>query len=66
MTSATGKQTEAPTTLSRADLEELMKRDAKPGSSVLSVFLDTDQSRVRGRAAERLQEYGNIGAFLRW
>ena len=45
MTSATGKQTEAPTTLSRADLEELMKRDAKPGSPVLSVFLDTDQSR---------------------
>lgn len=44
MTSATGKQTEAPTTLSRADLEELMKRDAKPGSPVLSVFLDTDQS----------------------
>jgi len=45
VTSATGKQTEAPTTLSRADLEELMKRDAKPGSPVLSVFLDTDQSR---------------------
>ena len=66
MTSATGKQTEAPTTLSRADLEELMKRDAKPDSPVLSVFLDTDQSRVRGLAAESLQEYGNIGAFLRW
>ena len=66
MTSATGKQTEAPTTLSRADLEELMKRDAKPGSPVLNVFLDTDQSRVRGLAAESLQEYGNIGAFLRW
>jgi peptide chain release factor subunit 1 len=45
VTSATGKQTEAPTTLSRADLEELMKHDAKPGSPVLSVFLDTDQSR---------------------
>jgi hypothetical protein len=43
-----------------------MKRDAKPGSPVLSVFLDTDQSRVRGLAAERLQEYGNIGGFLRW
>jgi hypothetical protein len=66
VTSATGKQTEAPTTLSRADLEELMTRDAKPGSPVLGVFLDTDQSRVRGPAAERLQEYGNIGAFLRW
>ena len=45
MTSVTGKQTEALTILSRADLEELMKRDAKPGSPVLSVFLDTDQSR---------------------
>jgi hypothetical protein len=66
VSSATGKQTEAPTTLSRADLEELMKRDARPGSPVLSVFLDTDQSRVRGPAAESLQEYGNIGAFLRW
>jgi hypothetical protein len=66
VTSATGKQTEAPTILSRANLEELMKRDAKPGSQVLSVFLDTGQSRVRGLAAERLQEYGNIGAFLRW
>jgi hypothetical protein len=66
VTSATGKQTESQTTLSKAYLEELMKRDAKPGSPVLSVFLDTDQSRVRGLAAESLQEYGNIGAFLRW
>jgi hypothetical protein len=66
VTRATGKQTEDPTTLSRADLEELMKCDAKSGSPVLSAFLDTDQSRVRGLAAERLQEYGNIGAFLRW
>jgi hypothetical protein len=66
VTSATGKQTESQTTLSKADLEELLRREAKPGSPVLSVFLDTDQSRVRGRAAERLQEYGNIGAFLRW
>ena len=66
MTSATGKQTESQTTLSKADLEELLRREAKPGSTVLSVFLDTDQSRVRGLAAESLQEYGNIGAFLRW
>ena len=66
MTSATGKQTESQTALSKADLEELLRREAKPGSPVLSVFLDTDQSRVRGRAAESLQEYGNIGAFLRW
>ena len=66
MTSATGKQTESQTTLSKADLEELLRREAKPGSPVLSVFLDTDQSRVRGLAAESLQEYGNIGAFLRW
>lgn len=66
MTSATGKQTESQTTLSRADLEELLRREAKLGSPVLSVFLDTDQSRVRGPAAESLQEYGNIGAFLRW
>jgi hypothetical protein len=65
VTSATGKQTESQTTLSKAYLDELMKRDAKPGSPVLSVFLDTDQSRVRGLAAERLQEHGNIGAFLR-
>ena len=45
MTSATGKQTESPTTLSKADLEELLRREAKYGSPVLSVFLDTDQSR---------------------
>ena len=66
MTSATGRQTESQPTLSKADLEELLRREAKPGSPVLSVFLDTDQSRVRGLAAESLQEYGNIGAFLRW
>jgi hypothetical protein len=66
VTSATGKQTESQTTLLKADLEELLRREAKYGSSVLSVFLDTDQSRVRGPAAESLQEYGNIGAFLRW
>lgn len=66
MTSATGKQTESQITLLKADLDELLRREAKPGSPVLSVFLDTDQSRVRGPAAESLQEYGNIGAFLRW
>jgi hypothetical protein len=66
VTSATGKQTENQPTLSKACLDELMKPDAKPGSPVLSVFLDTDQSRVRGLAAESLQEYGKLGAFLRW
>jgi len=45
VTSATGNQTESQTTLSKADLEELLGRVAKPGSPVLSVFLDTDQSR---------------------
>ena len=66
MTSATGKQAESQATLSKACLEELLRREAKPGSPVLSVFLDTDQSRVRGLAADSLQEYRNIGAFLRW
>jgi hypothetical protein len=42
VTSATGKQTESQTTLSKADLEELLRREAKYGSPVLSVFLDTD------------------------
>src|SRR5882762_4942323 len=45
MSSATGTQTERSTLLSRADLDELIKRGAKPGSPVLSVYLDTDQSR---------------------
>ena len=31
--------------LSRNDLETLRQREAKPGSPVLSVYLDTDQSR---------------------
>ena len=66
MTSATGKQTESQTTLSKADLEELLRREAKPGSAVLIVFLDTDQSRVRGRAASVFTSMANIGAFLRW
>jgi hypothetical protein len=43
VTSATGKQTEAPTTLSRADHEEVLRRKAKPGSPVLSVFLRTER-----------------------
>jgi hypothetical protein len=42
VTSATGKQTESQTALSKADLEELLRREAKLGSLVLSVFLDTD------------------------
>jgi hypothetical protein len=63
VSSANGRQTENQPTLSKAYLEELMKRDA-PSSPVLSVFLDTDQSRVRGLAAESRQEYGNIGAFF--
>ena len=31
--------------LSRDELEALSQREAKPGSPVLSVYLDTDQSR---------------------
>jgi hypothetical protein len=50
------KTTESQTTLSKADLEELLRREAKPGSPVLGVFLDTDQSRVRRLATESLQE----------
>jgi hypothetical protein len=45
MISATGTQTETPATFSRADLEALAQRETKPGSPVLSVYLDTDQSR---------------------
>jgi len=45
MSSAIGTQTERQAVLSRADLEELVQRQAKPGSPVLSVYLDTDQSR---------------------
>lgn len=45
MSSATRTQTERSTLLSRADLEGLIEREVKPGSPVLSVFLDTDQSR---------------------
>jgi peptide subunit release factor 1 (eRF1) len=45
MSSAIGTQTESSTILSRADLEGLIEREAKPGSPVLSVYLDTDQSR---------------------
>jgi hypothetical protein len=41
MTSATGKQTESQTALSKADLEELLRREAKPGGPVPSIFLDT-------------------------
>jgi len=35
---------EVTAALSRTDLEALMQREAKPGSPVLSVYLDTDQS----------------------
>jgi len=45
MSSATGAQIETPTILSIAGVEELIKRVAKPGSPVLSIYLDTDQSR---------------------
>lgn len=41
--SATQKKDSA--ILSRSDLEELIQREAKPGSPVLSVYLNTDQSR---------------------
>jgi hypothetical protein len=66
VTSTTGNKPRAKLLCREADLEELLRREAKPGSTVLSVFLDTDQSRVRDPAAESLQEYGNIGAFLWW
>jgi peptide subunit release factor 1 (eRF1) len=36
---------ETSAALSRAEVESLMQREAKPGSPVLSVYLDTDQSR---------------------
>ena len=39
MNSATGTQTERSTLLSRADLDELIKRQTNPGSPVLSVFI---------------------------
>jgi peptide subunit release factor 1 (eRF1) len=45
MSSATATQKENSAILSRVDLEELIQREAKPGSPVLSVYLDTDQSR---------------------
>jgi peptide chain release factor subunit 1 len=45
MGSATATQTQLSTLLSRADLEALTQRQAKPDSPVLSVYLDTDQSR---------------------
>src|SRR6267142_5546522 len=45
MSSVQPTRREGSVALSRNDLEALRRREAKPGSPVLSVYLDTDQSR---------------------
>jgi peptide chain release factor subunit 1 len=45
MSTAQPGREERSASLSKVDLESLMQREATPGSPVLSVFLDTDQSR---------------------
>jgi len=45
MSSVQPTRREGSVTLSRNDLEALRGREVKPGSPVLSVYLDTDQSR---------------------
>jgi hypothetical protein len=45
MSGAAGTQKESAASLSKVDLESLIRREPKPGSPVLSIYLDTDQSR---------------------